>query len=81
MAASLKAPVGETDVILITDAVCRVPDRVREKFCEWKTSTRVRVIALVVDSEPGDLTAVCDEVHVVNSLSTEEEAVGRVLSI
>ncbi len=81
MAAALKAPVGETDVILITDAVCRVPDRVREKFCEWKTSTRVRVIALVVDSEPGNLTAVCDEVHVVNSLSTEEEAVGRVLSI
>jgi hypothetical protein len=36
---------------------------------------------LVIGGEPGDLTAISDETHRVQSLSVEEAAVGRVLSV
>lgn len=81
MYADLKAPVGDTDVILITDARCHVPDTVRDRFCVWKAASRVRAIALVIDSPPGDLAAVADEVHVVPALEADDAAVGRVLSL
>ena len=41
----------------------------------------VTTIPLVVDSEPGDLTAISDEVHVVPALEAHEAAVERILSI
>jgi len=81
MVAELKAPPGDTDVIVITDAVCRIPAAVRDAFRTWTTGTHVRVIALVIDSPPGDLAGVADEVHTVQSLAADEAAVGRVLSI
>src|SRR5262249_14860190 len=81
MYAELKAPPGVTDVVLVTDAICRIPAQIRDRFCAWKLAAQVRAIALVMDSEPGDLSAVADEVHVVKSLDVDEDAVGRVLSI
>jgi hypothetical protein len=39
------------------------------------------MISLVVRSQPGDLSTVSDEVHVVEHLGVESEGVGRVLSI
>ena len=81
MYADLKALAGATDVILVTDAICRIPADLAVQFCAWKTSAQVRAIALVIDSAPGDLTLISDEVHAVPSLDAGEEAVGRVLSI
>ncbi|MDB5313933.1 MAG: hypothetical protein JWO38_8135 [Gemmataceae bacterium] len=81
MAAGLGAPVGATDVILVTDARCRVPADVRDRFVAWKRAARVRAIALVIDNPPGDLGGVCDEVYVVRSLTADDPAVGRVLSV
>jgi uncharacterized protein with von Willebrand factor type A (vWA) domain len=77
----LGAPVGVTDLVFITDAIARIPPPVRERFVAWKAEVRARLIALVVDNEPGDLAAISDEAHTVRSLSVDEEAIGRVLSM
>jgi hypothetical protein len=42
---------------------------------------QARVISLIIQSEPGDLTAISDEIHKVPSLAVTEAAVERVLSI
>ena len=75
------APPGVTDVVMVTDARVRIPTELRERFCAWKKAARARVVSLVLDSAPGDLAAVSDEVHSVRSLDPSSDAVGRVLSL
>jgi uncharacterized protein with von Willebrand factor type A (vWA) domain len=77
----LGAPVGKTDVIFITDAICRIPARLQEEFCAWKKLVQARLISLIIQSTPGDLAAISDEVHEVPSLAVTEAAVGHVLSL
>jgi uncharacterized protein with von Willebrand factor type A (vWA) domain len=78
---TLRAPAGVTDVVFITDALCHIPADLQAEFVAWKQRVQARLITLVIQSEPGDLAAVSDETHLVQSLSVSEEAVGRVLSI
>jgi uncharacterized protein with von Willebrand factor type A (vWA) domain len=77
----LKAPAGVTDVLFITDALCRIPAELQVRFNDWKRSVRARLITLVIDSEPGDLQGISDEIHKVRSLAVSEAGVERVLSI
>jgi uncharacterized protein with von Willebrand factor type A (vWA) domain len=77
----LNAPRGKTDLIVITDARCHVPREVGERFLAWKQEVKARLISLVIDSDPGDLSRLSDEAHRVGSLSVTEEAVERVLSV
>ena len=77
----LKAPIGDTDVIFITDAKCTIPCDVAATFNTWKASVKARLITLVIASQPGDLVIISDEVHIVPSLAAEESAVERVLSL
>lgn len=77
----LSAPAGKTDVILITDAICHIPGELRGPFLAWKQKAQARVISLVIESTPGDLAAISDEIHQVASLAVSETAVERVLSI
>ena len=77
----LGAPVGKTDVIFITDALCRIPVKLQEEFCAWKKQVQARIISLIIQSSPGDLTTISDEVHLVPSLAVTEAAVERVLSV
>jgi hypothetical protein len=70
-----------TDLVVVTDALCRIPPEFRKYFLDWRRATRVRAVALVLDGPPGDLAGVCDEVHRVASLDPSGEAVGRVLSL
>ncbi len=81
MYAALGAPPGVTDLIFVTDAVCRLPADVRDAFLAWKAAARARLVTLVVDNAPGDLARISDEVHAVRSLSPDADAVGRVLSL
>jgi uncharacterized protein with von Willebrand factor type A (vWA) domain len=76
----LKAPRGKTDVTMVTDAICQISASDREKFNAWKRSVQARVITLVIHSQPGDLAAVSDEVHVLNSLEVTENGFGAALS-
>ncbi len=77
----LKAPVGVTDVLFITDAICCIPDEVKNQFRDWTQQVKARLITLVIESEPGDLTAISDEVDLVRSLAVAEAGVERVLSV
>jgi uncharacterized protein with von Willebrand factor type A (vWA) domain len=78
---SLQAPRGKTDLIFVTDAICRIPHDVQTRFREWKNLVQARLITLVVQSSPGDLGPLSDEVHQVHTLEIGESAVERVLSI
>src|SRR5262245_56867929 len=77
----LGCPAGDTDVLFLTDALCRLPPDVRERFLTWKQQAQARLITLVIESTPGDLTAISEEVFEVPSLSVTEAAVERVLSL
>lgn len=77
----LNAPHGKTDIIFLTDALCRIPDEIQQQFMGWKKAVMARLITLVIRSSPGDLSSISDEVYTVPSLSVDEEAVGRVLSV
>ena len=77
----LGAPHGQTDVIVITDALCRIPAELQQQFNAWKTCVQARVISLIINSKTGDLEGISDELHTVTSLDANEHAVERVLSI
>lgn len=77
----LGCPRGITDLIIVTDAVCHIPEPMRESFLVWKAVEQVKLITLVMGHEPGDMTLVSDRVHCVSTLGIEEEAVAEVLSI
>ena len=48
MYAQIGAPPGVTDLVLVTDARCRIGADLRDRFLVWKQLARARVIALVV---------------------------------
>ena len=73
------APPGVTDLVLVTDARCRIPSEIKQRFLDWRA--HVRAVALVIGSAPGDLEGVCDECHRVSALDPAGDAVGRVLSL
>jgi uncharacterized protein with von Willebrand factor type A (vWA) domain len=75
------APRGETDLVIVTDAKCRIPDEARDRFLAWKRAARVRAVSLVLNNSPGDLSAVSDEVHAVGALDPTGDTVGRVLGL
>jgi uncharacterized protein with von Willebrand factor type A (vWA) domain len=77
----LGCPPGRTDIICITDAICHIPPKIRNRFLAWKQETKAKMISLIINSEPGDLAGVSDQVHRVRSLSIEETGVGEALSI
>jgi uncharacterized protein with von Willebrand factor type A (vWA) domain len=77
----LGAPPGVTDVVFVTDALCRIPADLAARFTAWKRSVRARVISLVIGSDPGDLALVSDEYHRVAALSPDDPAVGRALAL
>src|SRR5262245_18404939 len=77
----LNAPLGKTDVIVLTDAQCKLTTDLQQQFVAWKKSARARLITLVIRTLPGDLSAISDELYAVPSLSVSEGAVGRVLSV
>jgi uncharacterized protein with von Willebrand factor type A (vWA) domain len=77
----LNAPLGDADVIALTDCRCSIPTGICEVFNAWKRSVKSRLVTLVVGDDAGDLAKVSDEVHLVRSLAVTEEAVGHVLSI
>ena len=79
--AELNAPLGNTDVLFLTDAECRVPERFSRRLLDWKATVGARIITIVIGGSAGDLAALSDEVHLVASLAPDGESVGRVLSL
>jgi len=75
------APKGKTDVILITDGIVNVSESMQQSYKQWAKREKVRTISLILESQAGDLARVSDEVHLIRNIDTNEEAIGRCLSI
>lgn len=72
---------GKSDIIMITDAEVQVPDEMRDSFLKFKAEEKAKLTCIVIDGTPGNMACVADEVFTVPKLSTDEDAVGRVLSV
>jgi uncharacterized protein with von Willebrand factor type A (vWA) domain len=71
----IKAPRGKTDLVLITDAIVRVPNEMRVNFLKWKEAEKVKVISLIIgSSQAGDLEHISDETIPCSNLSVETVA-------
>ena len=75
------APVGATDLIYVTDAELRISEKKASAFKDWKASVQARLISLVLNSDPGDLTSISDEVHIISNLDPSELGIKKVFSI
>lgn len=75
------APRGVTDVIIVTDAQVDVPEELEKSFMAWKLKEKAKLITLVINCDPGDMTRISDKVHRVKSLGLEEEGVAEVMSV
>ena len=75
------APLGKTDLIYITDAELTISQKKAEAFKAWKASVQARLISLVLNSSPGQLSSISDEVHLINSLDPAEAGIKKVFSL
>lgn len=79
---SLGAPEGQTDIIQVTDALVEIPDLMGRNFVAWKATTQAKMYTIVLGPEdPGDFTAVSDQVWCIPNLNLEQDAIHEVLSI
>ena len=77
----LSAPAGKTDLIYITDAELSISQKKATEFKTWKASVQTRLISLVLNTDPGDLKSISDEVHVISSLEPNEMGIKKVFSL
>jgi len=75
------APLGVTDLIYVTDAELRISEKKASAFKAWKASVRARLVSLVLNTDPGDLNSISDEVHLINSLDPAEAGIKKVFSL
>jgi len=78
----INAPHGKTDVILVTDAIVRVPTQMRDEFLQWKDAEKVKVKTILIqkfDRGAGELESISDEV--ISTSEINPEAVDSCLSI
>ena len=75
------APLGKTDIIYVTDAELRISDKKASAFKAWKRTVQARLISLVLNSDPGQLSSISDEVHIISSLDPSELGIKKVFSL
>jgi uncharacterized protein with von Willebrand factor type A (vWA) domain len=79
---TLGAQRGKTDVIIITDgeAEQHAPDAL-QNFNKWKSEVSAKLIGITIAGESGALKTISDEYYRIASLSVDDEAVGKALSV
>ena len=84
------APKGKTDLVILTDAICKFDHYVIEGFNDWKSRADARVYSIVIDESYSDdysdqnscsMEQVSDEVFHMDSLDVDKPAISRLLSI
>jgi uncharacterized protein with von Willebrand factor type A (vWA) domain len=75
------APAGKTDLIYITDAELSISQKKATEYNSWKASVKARLVSLVLNTDPGHLTLISDEVHLINSLDPTEVCLRKVFSL
>jgi uncharacterized protein with von Willebrand factor type A (vWA) domain len=81
MWSAIGAPKGKTDLIIVTDAVVRVPTALESSFKAWKVQEKVRTISLVLERSAGDMEKVSDEVHLMGTVSVDQPGVTACLGL
>jgi len=77
----LGAPAGRTDLVYITDAELRISEKKANAFKAWKCSIKAKLFSLVLNSSPGQLSSISDEVHLINTLDPAEAGIKKVFSL
>jgi uncharacterized protein with von Willebrand factor type A (vWA) domain len=77
----LGCPEGKTDIIQITDAACRVPKDIRERFNDWKHETQAKYFCIVLNSDAAEIELVADRIWLQRDIDVESEAVSEVMSM
>lgn len=78
----ISPPRGKTDLVFITDAACNFSEREADTFMAWKVEESVRLVSLVIGNYGvGQLGEISDEIHLINTLSPDEDGVASCLSI
>lgn len=73
---------GKTDMILITDGLVDVPAERERLFKQFKTEEKCKLITIVIgERSAGELARVSDQVHLVQSIAVNSEAVDACFSI
>jgi uncharacterized protein with von Willebrand factor type A (vWA) domain len=75
------APLGLTDLVFVTDAELSISQEKAANFLSWKASVKARLISLVLNTAPGHLTLISDEVHLINTLDPAEVGIRKVFSL
>ena len=75
------APQGQSDLIYISDAQLKISQKKATEYNSWKASVKARLISLVLNTDPGDLSSISDEVHLINSLDPAEAGIKKVFSL
>jgi uncharacterized protein with von Willebrand factor type A (vWA) domain len=78
---SLGVPKGKTDIILLTDAIVRVPDEMAKAFLAWKAQEKVKCISLILAARAGDLGKVSDQVHLIRRVDVDQAGIQETLAI
>lgn len=77
----IQAPKGKTDLIILTDGIVSVPYAMEKSFNTWKAANKVRCISLILAHNPGGLTKVSDETHLIPYIGTNVAGIEACLSI
>lgn len=74
---------GKTDIVIITDGIVNMPEKIEKRFVEWKKAENVKLYSIVLHSSAGDLKRVSDTTHLIDRdmLNANSEAVAQVLSV
>jgi len=75
------APAGKTDLIYISDAELHISQKKATEYNLWKASVKAKLFSLVLNSDPGDLKSISDEVHIISSLDPSELGIKKVFSL
>lgn len=74
-------PAGKTDVLLITDGIVPCSDEMQRGFLAWKKQAKAKCYGIVLESDPGVLTTLCDQHWLVKDLGLSEDAVQAMLGV
>jgi len=77
---SFGCPKGKTDIVQITDAICRIPSHVVDSFNAWKRTEQVRFLSIVIADAAGEAAKISDDCWVYNSMAASSDAINNILS-
>lgn len=76
---SFGCPKGQTDIVQITDAICRIPAETVARFNTWKKQEQVRFLTIVIAEAAGEAAKISDDCWVYNSMAAGSDAINDIL--